>query len=151
MPWGDHIRAVGPRFRMTIGADPREGARVNAAFGEFADAHALPAPIRRSVTVALDELLSNTIAYGFTRPGDGEVTVDVELRADRLCVTLTDDGAPFDPLSMTPPPDTALPMEERQVGGLGIHLVRTMMDEVSYERRGDRNVVVLTKLRREDG
>ena len=42
-------------------------------------------------------------------------------------------------------------MEERQVGGLGIHLVRTMMDEVSYERRGDRNVVVLTKLRREDG
>ena len=117
MPVGDHIRAVGPRFRMTIGADPGEVSRVSAAFGEFADAHALPAPMRRSVTVALDELLSNTIAYGFTRPGDGEVTVDVELRADRLCVTLTDDGAPFDPLSMTPPPTPPTPWRSGRSAG----------------------------------
>lgn len=133
-----------PGFRMTIGADPGEVARVNAAFAEFADAHALPASVRRSVHVVLDELLHNTIAYGFAGRGGGEVTVEVELRTDRVSVTLTDDGRPFDPFGMAAP-DTALPVEERRSGGLGIHLVRRMMDEVSYHRRADRNVVVLAK------
>ncbi len=134
-----------PGFRMTIGADLGEVARVNAAFGEFADAHAVPASIRRSMNVVLDELLTNTVRYGFAGREGGEVTIDVELRTDRLSVTLTDDGKPFNPLGAAAP-DTALPMEERQIGGLGIHLVRRMMDEVSYHRRTDRNVVILAKL-----
>jgi anti-anti-sigma factor len=133
-----------PGFRMTIGADLGEVARVNAGFAEFADAHALPASIRRSMNVVLDELLNNTISYGFAGRESGEVTIEVELRADRLTVTLTDDGKPFDPFGMAAP-DTALPVEERQIGGLGIHLVRRMMDEVSYHRRADRNVVILAK------
>jgi anti-anti-sigma factor len=72
------------------------------------------------------------------------VTVEVELRPDRVSVTLTDDGSPFDPFGV-PAPDTALPVEEQPLGGLGIHLVRRMMDEVSYHRAADRNVVVLAK------
>jgi len=135
---------MGPRFRMTIGADPGEVAGVTTAFARFADAHALPAPIRRSVSVVLDELLHNTIAYGFAGRAGGEVTIDAELRADRLCVTLSDDGQPFDPFGMAAP-DTALPVEARRIGGLGIHLVRRMMDDVSYHRRADRNVVTLAK------
>ena len=131
-------------FRLTIGAETGEIARVSAAFAVFADAQALPSPIRRSVNVALDELLNNTIAYGFAGRG-GEVTVEVELGTDRLTVTLTDDGRPFDPFG-TAAPDTRRSVEERQIGGLGIHLVRRMMDEVSYQRRADRNVVVLAKL-----
>lgn len=133
-----------PGFRMTIRAEPGEVARVAAAFAEFADAHALPAAVRRGLNVALDELLHNTIAYGFAGRERGEVTVEVELRTDRVCVTLTDDGRPFDPSEMDAP-DTMLSTQERRIGGLGIHLVRQMMDEVSYERRADRNVVVLAK------
>ena len=72
------------------------------------------------------------------------MTVEVELSPDRLSVTLTDDGTPFDPFGAAAP-DTALSVEERRIGGLGIHLVRRMMDEVSYHRRDDRNVVVLGK------
>ncbi len=141
---------MGPSFRMTIGADPGQVAGVSAAFAEFADAHAVPATIRRSMSVALDELLNNTIAYGFagregSKRGGGEVCIDVELRADRLCATLSDDGRPFNPLDVAAP-DTALSVEERQVGGLGIHLVRRLMDDVAYHRRADRNVVSLTKL-----
>ena len=134
-----------PSFRMTIGADLGEVARVHAAFAEFADAHAVPASIRRSMSVALDDLLNNTISYGFAGRESGEVTIEVELRTDRLSVTLTDDGAPFNPFGMAAP-DTAPSVEERQIGGLGIHLVRRMMDEVSYHRRTDRNVVTLAKL-----
>ena len=134
-----------PGFRMTIGADLGEVAGVHAAFAEFADAHAVPASIRRSVNVVLDELLTNTISYGFAGRERGEVTIAVELRTDRLSVTLTDDGKPFDPFGMAAP-DTAPSVEERRIGGLGIHLVRRMMDEVSYHRRADRNVVILAKL-----
>jgi len=135
-------------FRMTIGPDRGAVARVTAALAEFADAHALPADVRRSVNVALDELLSNIVAYGFVgrERGGGEITVAVELQADRVSVTLTDDGRPFDPFTAaSAAPDPALPVEERPVGGLGIQLVRRMMDEVGYERRADRNVVVLAK------
>jgi len=136
-----------PGFRMTIGADRSEIARVHAAFAEFADAHALPASVRRSMNVVLDELLTNTRVYGFAGREGGEVTVEAELRTDRVSVTLTDDGRPFDPFGVAAP-DTTLPVEERQIGGFGIHLVRRLMDEVSYQRRAERNVVVLTKLLR---
>lgn len=133
-----------PGFRMTIGADLGEVARVSAAFAAFADARAVPASVRRSMSVVLDELLTNTVSYGFAGREGGEVTVDVELSADRVSVTLSDDGAPFNPLDLAAP-DTALSVAERPVGGLGIHLVRRMMDDVRYQRRTDRNIVVVTK------
>lgn len=140
---------LGNAFQLTIEPDRAEVARANAAFTAFAEANAVPAAIRRSLNVALDELLQNTIAHGFAgRPagggGGGAVTIAVELLPDRLTVTLTDDGQPFNPL-VTAAPDTARPVEERPVGGLGIHLVRQLMDEVQYHRRGGRNVVVLVK------
>src|SRR5262245_37525853 len=106
---------MGPGFRMTIGADPGDVARVTAAFAEFADAHALPGAIRRSVAVALDELLNNTIVYGFAGREHGHASVAVELLPDRLYVTLTDDGQAFDPFG-APAPDTGVPVDERQIG-----------------------------------
>ncbi len=134
-----------PGFHMTIGADLGEVGRVHAAFAEFADAHALPVSIRRSVNVVLDELLNNMISYGFAEREHGEVTIEFELHRNRLSVTLTDNGKPFNPFGMAAP-DTTLSVADRQIGGLGIHLVRQMMDEVSYDRRTDRNVVVVAKL-----
>ena len=137
-----------PGFQMTFGVDPSAVPRAVAMFAEFADAHALPAPVRRSVQVALDEFVYNPIVYGFAKRGEGAGELRVELERDRVRVTITDDGPPFDPLAFASP-DTALPVETREIGGLGIHLVLTMMDEVTYERRGDRNVVVLVKRLRE--
>lgn len=130
-------------FRMTIGPDRSEIAKVNAAFAKFAEQHALPASVRRSVQIALDELLTNTIDYGLV--GGGHAIVELEAAGDRVTLRLTDDGRPFDPFARAAP-DTSLPLEERRIGGLGIHLVRGLMDEVSYQRREGRNVVVLTKL-----
>lgn len=133
-------------FRMSIGASQGDVARVHAAFGEFAESHGVPAAARRSVTVALDELLANTVTHGLTGRGrdGGTVTVDAELHPDRLAVTLTDDGTPFDPFGREAP-DTTLSVEDRPIGGLGIHLVRQLVDEASYHRRDGRNVVMLVK------
>lgn len=135
---------MGPGFRLTIGVDPGEVGRASAEFAGFANAHALPAPVRRSIHVALDEFLHNTLVHGFAGRTEGQVTVEVALGADRVIITITDDGPPFDPLAAAAP-DIGLSVAERQIGGLGIHLVRQMMDEVSYHRRAEQNVVVLVK------
>ena len=131
-------------FQIAIGTGPGEVDRAAAAFAAFADAHALPASVRRSLHVALDELLTNAAVHGFGGREGGSVTVEVELRADRISATVTDDGKPFNPLGVGAP-DTALPLSDRPVGGVGIHLVRGLLDEIRYERRSGRNVVVVAK------
>ncbi|HEY2805679.1 MAG TPA: ATP-binding protein [Gemmatimonadales bacterium] len=138
-----------PAFRITIGADLGDVARVGAEFAGFAEANGVPEKVRRGMAVALDELVTNTITYGFGKRGTrergtGEVTVEAELREGQLSVTLTDDGSAFDPWGHTTP-DTTGSLDMRRIGGLGIHLVKQMMDEVGYRRAADRNIVTLTK------
>ena len=131
-------------FRMSVGADSAGVARANAAFAEFAETNALPGAVRRSLNVALDELLANELSHGMAGRDAGSVTIAMELDQERLTVTLTSDGPPFDPFGQAAP-DTTLSVDERPIGGLGLHLVRQLMDEVSYERRDGQNVVALVK------
>ncbi|HUQ20682.1 MAG TPA: ATP-binding protein [Gemmatimonadaceae bacterium] len=131
-------------FRMSVGAEPGGVEKVNAALADFAETYSLPEAVRRSVNVAVDELLANVVSHGTGRLAACSVTVDGTLDQDRLTVTLTDDGPPFDPFSQAAP-DTTLSVEDRPIGGLGIHLVRELMDEFSYERKDGHNVVVLVK------
>lgn len=130
---------------MTIGADLGEVAKVNSAFGDFAEAHGLSAAIRRSMNVVLDELLTNTVSHGLAGRAGGELTVDADLQPDRLTVTLTDNGKAFNPLGSAAP-DVTLSIDARPIGGLGILFVRQMLDDLKYHRRDDHNVLVLTKL-----
>ncbi|MFN2601516.1 MAG: ATP-binding protein [Gemmatimonadaceae bacterium] len=133
-------------FRMSVGAHPGGVGKVNAAFAGFAETNGLPEDVRRSVNVALDELLANELSHGMVGRDAGSVMIEVEIELDqeRVTVTLTDDGPPFDPFRQAAP-DTTLPVDERPIGGLGLHLVRELMDEVSYQRRDGHNVVVLLK------
>lgn len=131
-------------FRMSVGAHPAGVGELNAAFARFAEDHAVPTDVRRGLNVALDELLANALSHGRTGLDPASVTVEVTLDQERVTVTITDDGTPFDPFGLDAP-DTTLSVEERPIGGLGIHLVGQLMDEVSYQRRDDHNVVVLVK------
>ena len=131
-------------FRMSVGADPGGVAKMNAALDAFAGTHALPDGVRRSLNVALDELVANAVSHGVAERDSASVTVEVELDGDRVNVRVIDDGPPFNPLEQAAP-DTTLSVEERSIGGLGIHLVRKLMDEVNYQRRDGHNVVLLVK------
>ena len=118
--------------------------RVTEEFERFSSAHGLPDSIRRSIQVVLDELLSNTVRCG--RVPGRELTIDVDFRLDgeMLRVEIADDGVPFDPLGCEVP-DTTLDLEDRPVGGLGILLVRSLVDEITYDSEGGRNRVRLGK------
>ena len=70
--------------------------------------------------------------------------VDVEILGQQLIVSFTDDGTPFNPFSNAPP-DTRLSIDERNIGGLGIHLVKNLMDECNYKRETNKNIITLIK------
>ncbi|MHC5006831.1 MAG: SpoIIE family protein phosphatase [Planctomycetota bacterium] len=117
---------------------------VNTRFNDFADDFGVPADMRRRINMVFDELLNNVISYAFEDENEHEIEVRVSLERQRLVIEILDDGRPFNPFAQATP-DTTLPLEARRVGGLGIHLVQKVMDEVSYERRIDKNLVKLVK------
>jgi sigma-B regulation protein RsbU (phosphoserine phosphatase) len=140
----DGSSAEVPVLQVSIPNVLAELDRVNDAFEAFAEEHEIaPMPVRQ-IMMSLDELLNNTISYGFQDEEDHEIEIRIELGSERLLVTLVDDGIPFNPFQMSTP-DITLGVEEREIGGLGVHLVRSTMDEVSYKRRIDQNVVTLIK------
>lgn len=95
--------------------------------------------------LVIEELVTNTIKYGYEEAGAHLIAVEVLFAENRLTVEVRDHGRAFDPLEQDAP-DTSLPAHERGIGGLGIHLVRQMADEVRYERRDGQNVVTATKV-----
>lgn len=94
--------------------------------------------------LAIEELVTNCVKHGYDDKGEHIIEITLKLSADELLVTVTDDGHPFNPLDL-PEPDTSLPMEDRPIGGLGIHLLRKMSDRMEYERRDGKNQVTLRK------
>lgn len=118
--------------------------RVLDALEAFWKERDLDADVRRRVKLVLDEVLNNVISYAYENDGMHVIEVDVELSASRVVLRIADDGRPFNPL-LHRPPDVSRGIEEREIGGLGIHLLENLMDEVSYARQGDRNVLVITK------
>ena len=119
-------------------------ATVQERFEKFARQHDLPGPVVRRFHIAFDEILNNVVSYAFPEGKAHEIEIRWELSGRRLTVIITDDGIPFNPLSVKKP-DTTLPLEQRKIGGLGVHLVRGLVDSMSYQRRINRNVLTLVK------
>ena len=100
------------------------------------------------VNLALEELGINIMNYGETEE-DQEILVSLTSDEDTITITISDAGKPFNPLTEGPEPDVNLGLDERPIGGLGVYLVRTLMDELYYRREGDRNHLTLIKHRDE--
>lgn len=135
------------RVEVVVACRVDEIGRVAAALDELAARSALPADAVMDMQVALDEVLANVVSYAHPEGGGGRIRVVIAVRPDALDAEVTDDGAPFDPLSASAP-DRDAPLENRRIGGLGIHFVRSLMSEVRYRRVGSRNVLVLRRLLR---
>jgi serine/threonine-protein kinase RsbW len=96
------------------------------------------------IQLAAEEVLVNIISYAYPdKNGDLQITYDIE-EGKGLVMRVIDWGIPFDPL-LVPEPDIEAPIEDRKIGGLGIFIIRNIMDEVSYNREGDRNILTLIK------
>ena len=103
----------------------------------------MPRRISSTLELAVEEAITNVIAHGFRGQGGG---VDVICRATRgiVEVQIEDSAPPFDPLSL-PEPDLTADIEDRDIGGLGIFLIRQVMDEIVYRYENGKNILVLVK------
>lgn len=122
-----------------------EVQRAISAFETFAAQYTIPNNIMIKVNVVLDELLSNIVKYSFPDDAEYEIDITVELfTTGKLIIQLTDAGVPFNPFE-TPEPDLSIPLEDREIGGLGILLVKKLMDSYSYKRQVNLNITSMIK------
>jgi anti-sigma regulatory factor (Ser/Thr protein kinase) len=137
------------RARLCLRNDSADLVRLAEFANEFTRRHRLADEDCARLQIILDELFTNVVKYGYEDAGaagqghpEGHIEVALSLEADRLIIEFADDGRPFDPLT-SPPPDLDLPAESRPVGGVGIAIVRALVDEREYRRDGNRNRLTL--------
>ena len=131
-------------LEISLVNDLKEITRVAEQIDEFCASRAIASEVAYAVNLALDEILTNTISYGYTDDAPHRIEVSVRPEAEALVIVIVDDSAAFD-LSNVPTPDIGASLEERPLGGLGLFLVHQMMDGVKYRREGERNIVTLKK------
>lgn len=116
--------------------------RITAVVEDLGERDDWPTDLIFKVNLVLDELWVNVVHYSGAT-GDVEVSLDAD--ADEVRLEIADDGRPFDPLSEAVEPDLDAALEERPIGGLGIFLVREMMDELHYRREDGKNRLAMVK------
>jgi serine/threonine-protein kinase RsbW len=124
-----------------------EVERANAELRDLWLRCALPEDVEVPVSICLEEALSNVIRHGCVPGRDYDIRVSyilLERGPGGIEVEISDDAPAFDPLAL-PPPSLEVPLEERKPGGMGVFMIRQMMDEVRYERRDGRNHFVFRK------
>jgi len=111
----------------------------------FAEEKGLSSKRIRKIELATEEALVNIFTYAYPEQGTGEVEIDCSMgERFELIIQLTDTGIPFDIDTLSDPDDLDAGLSERKIGGLGVFLIRKMVDEVKYRREGDKNILTLT-------
>lgn len=128
--------------RLTCRNDLAELSNVNADVQAFIDRNQIPPKAAYALDLAIEELVSNIIKYGYDDKSEHTIRIDMDLQPRHVILTIEDDGHAFNPLEQVKP-DTTRPIEERQIGGLGLHMVRELSEKLEHRREGDRNIVVV--------
>ncbi len=126
------------RLSLTVSNSVDELPGISAAVEEMGDREEWPPDLAFKVNLVLDELVVNVCSHAYDG-GVHEIEINLNSEPDELSIEIIDDGRPFDPLTEAPPPNLDAPLEERAIGGLGLHLVQTMMDDLKYQRKDGRN------------
>jgi serine/threonine-protein kinase RsbW len=133
------------RASITLSAEHAELTRLQAFADAFAHECGLPDDERSRILVILEELFINAVTHGHgPHSAGGNITVALRRRTGRVRISFIDDGPPFDPLAFGAP-DLDAAGEERRIGGLGIHIVRSLVDQARYRREGGRNHLHLVR------
>ena len=131
-------------FVLNINNDFDDLPAAGAAATQFLESNNASSEVIFATTLAIEEIVTNTIKFGYDDDLKHEITIRLSLTESTLRIEICDDGNEFDPFNQ-PEPDIRLPCHERQIGGLGIHFVRNMLDTCAYIRRDGRNIVSLSK------
>jgi len=131
-------------FQTTVDSKSGDLGGVRDMVSALDRACGLPAEVVFDINVVLDELISNIIKYGYSDDAAHEIHVKLSASDTAVEIGIEDDGKAFDPFAL-PEPDLSLPLAERPVGGLGVHFVRKLMNDVKYKHENNRNYMFLKK------
>ncbi len=131
------------KFLFHFPNDIKELMRLAARIRELDEYRSLTPRTCYILDLALEEMATNIIKYGYDEPGMHIIEIEIEFSPRMLTLTLIDDGHAFDPLE-APSPDEEATEEEREVGGVGIYLIRNMVRSMRYRREGNHNILVIT-------
>ena len=131
--------------RLSVRVDSSAMRQVDGFVAAFVREYGIAADDTARILILLEELLTNLAKYGYPdRAEPGQAEIVLALNGGRLEIEFIDDGCAFDP-SAGPLPNLDEPLEERPIGGLGLHLLRSLSDVVRYERRNNKNVIRLSR------
>jgi serine/threonine-protein kinase RsbW len=125
-------------------AELPELERINAAIDQFSQAHGWSPESLFHVQLVLEEVVANVISYGSGGHSLPRVSIKLIQEGPILSIEVSDDGVPFDPFQNADP-DLNFSLDDRAIGGLGVYLVRQLMDSVSYQRDREKNILSITK------
>jgi len=118
--------------------------KVAQALSTFGKIHGIAPENVDEIRLALDEIITNIISYGYIDKGDHQIEVLLDMSKKAAVLEIKDNARPFNPLEM-PLPDTSTPFDERDAGGLGIFIARSVMDEITYRFANGYNILTLKK------
>ena len=111
---------------------------------QFGQSIGLPKKQIFQINLALDELFTNIVSYGYTDKNSHWIEFRLSFDNNAVIICIEDTGIPFDPVA-APTSGSTPPLEKCRIGGLGLHIVKKMMDEIAYERRGNKNIITIKK------
>jgi len=132
------------QFELTLPNQRSEIARLQDHLESFARQHGLAARVLHDIQLAIEEHLTNILSHGYDDKLEHQIRVRVQLNMHELRIEVEDDGVPFNPLEQLAP-DISKPIEQRPVGGLGIHMMRKSLDGMEYRRADGKNILVMIK------
>jgi serine/threonine-protein kinase RsbW len=121
-----------------------ETKRISGLLKNFPGSQGLTKKTLFEITLCIDEHVTNIISHGYRDNDEHWIKITLSREEEKFIVRIEDDGLPYNPIE-TAAPDLEAPLEERKIGGLGVYLVKHLMDKMEYRRRGNSNVFVMTK------
>lgn len=129
---------------LTLPNDVNTIPQLNEFLDTFCEEGGVDMETTMSLNLAMEEAVVNVMDYAYPKGTEGSVNIEARLDDAGITFVIIDSGIPFDPTAKEDA-DTTLPLDERNIGGLGIFLTRQIMDEIEYERDNDRNILTLRK------
>ncbi len=129
---------------VPIKNDYAEIERLQGIVSEFCTDRGMPADVLFHVNVVLDEMITNVISYAWDDESDHQFNISIKMKQDLFTAVIEDDGKPFNPL-LSEKVDVTQALEDKPIGGLGIHLARTMMDCLEYKYQKNKNILIIKK------
>lgn len=129
---------------FSIKNDIKEIDTATLELEKFCSSAGIPNAVMMNMSIVMDEIINNIVSYAFNDKGEHIIQVSMRYYEGILTISFSDDGKPFNPLEKEDP-ELCEDLKDREIGGLGIFLVKNLMDDICYKREGERNILFVSK------